>query len=1152
MKHADFVHLHVHTQYSLLDGAIRLEDLFKRAHEYSMPAVAITDHGNLFGAVDFYRSAYRAGIKPIVGCELYVAPRSRFDRDTGGRGETAKHIVLLARNIQGYRNLVRLSSLGYLEGFYYKPRIDKELLAQSSEGLIGLSACLHGEVSEHLLRGDEDAAMKAASAYRDILGDGHFYLEIMENGIPEQKEVNKGLMEIGRKLGIPLVATNDCHYLSREDAEAHEILLCIQTGKTVEDADRMKFATDEFYFKSPDEMKRLFSYCPESIENTVIIAEKCNLTLNFDNVFLPHFEIGPEKTREEHLRELAKKGLERIASSLTAEEKNRYAKRLNQELEIIQAMGFAGYFLIVADFINYARSRNIPVGPGRGSVAGSLVAYALGITSIDPIRYGLFFERFLNPDRKGMPDIDTDFCMEGREEVIRYVTEKYGTDRVAQIITFGTMQAKAVIRDVGRALNMPYGEVDRIAKLVPNVLNIKLNEAIKMEPRLQAEERNNEKVGKLLALSRSLEGLKRHSSTHAAGVVISDRPLIERVPLYKSQKDEVMTQFSMDDLQAVGLTKFDFLGLKTLTVIRDTLRFIKEGRGEDVNVDEIPLDDAETYKLLMRGDTDGVFQLESPGMKEILVSMKPDCIEDIIALLSLYRPGPLKSGMVPEFVARKQGKTKIVYEVPALEGILKETYGVILYQEQVMQIASTLANYTMGEADTLRKVMSKKNPADMAKEKPKFLAGAKKNRIPEDKALKIFDQMETFAGYGFNKSHSAAYAMISYQTAYLKAHYPVEFMAALLTSEKNNRDKIIKYIGSCKEMGIDVLPPDINESMLDFSVVGSKIRFGLAAVKNVGTAAIEAVIRSRQGARFASLGDFLGRVDLKKINKRVVESLIKCGAFDSFGRNRRQLLEGSEKIMEAGSRQRKKGQQAQSSLFSLPGEADGRPESRNDDIALPDVPEWETSDLLAFEKDTLGFYITGHPLSKYTKTLAAIPDVVDTETITGRKDGDAVKIAGVVSSIRTVLTKKKDTMAYVTLEDMKGSLTVIVFSDVFRKTSPFLQSGEPVLVAGSIDADDESMKVIASDISLLSDYRESPASSVRFDVKASTIDANALESLKNVISRHKGKLDGYIHLYLNGQSETVIYLGKDMRLSASDELKAAADAVLGRGSTRFT
>lgn len=1152
MKHADFVHLHVHTQYSLLDGAIRLEDLFKKAHEFSMPAVAITDHGNLFGAVDFYRSAYKAGIKPIIGCELYVAPRSRFDRDTGGRGETAKHIVLLARNIQGYRNLVRLSSLGYLEGFYYKPRIDKELLAQASEGLIGLSACLHGEVSEHLLRGDGDAAMKAAAEYRDILGEGHFYLEIMENGIPEQKEVNKGLIEIGRKLGIPLVATNDCHYLNREDAEAHEILLCIQTGKTVEDADRMKFATDEFYFKSPDEMKSLFSYCPESIENTVIIAEKCNLTLSFDNIFLPHFEIGPEKTLEEHLRELAKRGLERIASSFPAEDKDRYAKRLNRELEIIQEMGFAGYFLIVADFINYARSRNIPVGPGRGSVAGSLVAYALGITSIDPIRYGLFFERFLNPDRKGMPDIDTDFCMEGREEIIRYVTEKYGTDRVAQIITFGTMQAKAVIRDVGRALNMPYGEVDRIAKLVPNVLNIKLNEAIKMEPRLQAEERNNERVRKLLALSRSLEGLKRHSSTHAAGVVISDRPLIERVPLYKSQKDEVMTQFSMADLQAVGLTKFDFLGLKTLTVIRDTLRFIKEGRGEDVNIDEIPLNDAETFKLLIRGETDGVFQLESPGMKEILVSMKPDCIEDIIALLSLYRPGPLKSGMVPEFVSRKQGKTKIVYEVPALEGILKETYGVILYQEQVMQIASTLANYTMGEADTLRKVMSKKNPVEMAKEKPKFLAGAKKNRIPEDKALKIFDQMETFAGYGFNKSHSAAYAMISYQTAYLKAHYPVEFMAALLTSEKNNRDKIIKYIGSCKEMGIDVLPPDINESMMDFSVVGGKIRFGLAAVKNVGEAAIEAVIRSRQDARFASLGDFLGRVDLKKINKRVIESLIKCGAFDSFGRNRRQLLEGSEKIMEAGNRRRKNGRQSQSSLFALSDETEGRSEGRDNDIALPDVPEWETSDLLAFEKETLGFYITGHPLSKYASILAAIPDVVDTESIVDRKDGETVKIAGVVSSIRTVLTKKKDTMAYVTLEDMKGSVTVIVFSDVFRKTSPFLQSGEPVLVTGSIDADDESMKVIASDISLLSDWRESPHSSVHFDINASTIDANLLDTLKNIISQHKGKLDGYIHLYLNGQSETVIYLGKDVRLNASDELKAAADGVLGRGSTRFT
>lgn len=1149
MKHADFVHLHVHTQYSLLDGAIRLEDLFRKAREFAMPAVAITDHGNLFGAVNFYQAAYKAGIKPIIGCELYVAPKKRTDRESNGIGETSRHLVVLARNLQGYRNLLKLSSLGYLEGFYYRPRVDKDLLTQCSEGLIGLSACLHGEISQHLLEGRREEAERAAREYRTIFGDENFFLEIMQNGIPEQEAINKELIEIGRRLSIPCVATNDCHYLHREDAEAHEILLCIQTGKTIDDPDRMRFASDEFFFKSPADMKEAFSYCPSAIENTIRIAEKCNLTLNFDHFYLPHFEVMHEKTLDEHLRELAKTGLDIILPSIKETERGKYLNRLQQELDTIQAMGFAGYFLIVADFIHYAKRMRIPVGPGRGSVAGSLVAYALDITSIDPIRYGLFFERFLNPDRKSMPDIDTDFCVEGREEIIRYVTEKYGSDRVAQIITFGTMQAKAVIRDVGRALNMPYGEVDRIAKLVPNVLNITLDEAIKMEPRLQAEERKNEKVKKLIAMSRSLEGLNRHSSTHAAGVVISDKPLIERVPLFKSQKDEVMTQFSMNDLQSVGLTKFDFLGLKTLTVIRDALRFIKEGKGMDLDIDTIPLDDAETYQLLIRGETDGVFQLESPGMKEILVSMKPDCIEDVIALLSLYRPGPLKSGMVPEFISRKQGKTRIVYEVPALEGILRETYGVILYQEQVMQIASMLANYTMGEADTLRKVMSKKNPVDMAKERPKFLTGAKKNRIPEEKALRIFEQMETFAGYGFNKSHSAAYAMISYQTAYLKTHFPVEFMAALLTSEKNNRDKIIKYIGSCKDMGVDVLPPDINESMMDFSIVGSKIRFGLAAVKHVGTGAIDSIVTSRQNARFASFTDFCRRVDLRKINKRVIESLIKCGAFDSFGRKRRSLMEASEKILNLSHRGRKSDPDSQSSLFSPAKEA-AHGSSVTSDFELPDVAEWDASDLLSFEKETLGFYITGHPLLRHLDQLRMITDS-NTETISDRKDGDTIRIAGTVSQVRTVLTKKKDTMAYVTLEDMKGSVTVIVFSDLYKKSTALLDGGDSILVMGTLDSDEENVKIIASEILPLSEALANPHAAVHFDIDSIHLSDVSINMLKDLLRQHKGKLDAFIHLHLNDHSETIIYLGQDVRLHPSIELKSAADSILGRGSTRF-
>ena len=681
MKHADFVHLHVHTQYSLLDGTIRLEDLLRKAKEYQMPAIAMTDHGNMFGAISFYQQAYKQGIKPIIGCELYLAPRSRFDKNGYHAGESARHLLVLVKNIQGYKNLMKLTTTGYLEGFYYKPRIDKEILKRHHEGLIGLSACLHGEIASFLLRGNKDAARQAAMEYQAIFGPDNFFLEIMENGLPEQSIANEGLIEISRELSIPLVATNDCHYINREDAEAHEVLLCIQTGKTMEDKDRMRFSTDQFYFRSPEEMKHLFQKCPEAIENTVKLAERCNLTLEFGKFFLPHFEISADESLEDFLSGKAEKGLQgRMPQILKGKQKGdlweKYEKRLREELDIIESMGFAGYFLIVSDFVNYAKESNIPVGPGRGSAAGSLVAYALGITNIDPIRYGLFFERFLNPNRISMPDIDIDFCQEGRDEIIRYVTAKYGQDRVSQIITFGKMQAKAVIRDVGRALSMPYGEVDAIAKMVPNVLNISLEDAIKMEPRLQEEEKNNPKIKKLLSLSRALEGLNRHASTHAAGVVISDVPLVERVPLC-SPKDDVVTQFAMKDIETIGLTKFDFLGLKTLTVIKNALRFVKEGRGEALDMESLPLDDEKTYQLLMRGDTDGVFQLESAGMKDILVSMKPDCIEDVIALIALYRPGPMN--MVPEFISRKQGRTKIVYELPELEAILKETYWVIVY-----------------------------------------------------------------------------------------------------------------------------------------------------------------------------------------------------------------------------------------------------------------------------------------------------------------------------------------------------------------------------------------------------------------------------------------------------------------------------------------
>jgi DNA polymerase-3 subunit alpha len=1143
MKHSEFVHLHVHTQYSLLDGAIRIGDLFRKAKECAMPAIAITDHGNLFGAVDFYQSAYKAGIKPIIGCELYMAPKSRFEKGPYAAGEGARHLVVLARNLQGYKNIIKLTTNAYLEGLYYKPRIDKELLAECSEGLIGLSACLHGEIADLLLRGRREDAAEAAREYRRIFGEENFYLEIMENGIPEQKTANEELIRLARELSIPLVATNDCHYLNREDAEAHEVLLCIQTGKTIEDQDRMRFSTDHFYLKTPAEMIESFSYCPEAVENTVKIAERCNLTMNFDSVYLPHYKLDEDISLEDHLREKARQCLDGLFKTvpylIQDGRREKYEKRLNLELDIINKMGFAGYFLIVSDFVNYAKANGIPVGPGRGSGAGSLVAYAIGITAIDPIRYKLFFERFLNPERKSMPDFDIDFCIEGRDDIIKYVTRKYGSENVAQIITFGTMQAKGVIRDVGRALNMPYGEVDRIAKLVPNILNISLDEAIRMEPRLQEEDRKNEKVRKLLTLSRSLEGLSRHSSTHAAGVVISDVPLVERVPLCKSPNDDIVTQFPMNDLQKVGLTKFDFLGLRTLTVIRDALRFIRENRGIDLDIDSLPLDDKLTYQLLIKGDTDGVFQLESSGMKEILVSMKPDCVQDVIALIALYRPGPLKSGMVQEFIARKQGRTKIVYELPQLEGILKETYGVILYQEQVMQIAVALAQYTMGQADSLRKAMGKKDAAEMEKVKPQFMAGTKNNKIPETKARKIFEQMETFAGYGFNKSHSAAYAMISYQTAYLKAHYPVEFMSALLTSEKSSRDKIIKHISGCRDMGIDILPPDINESMSDFSVSGDHIRFGLAAVKNVGVGAIESIISAREsGGKFSSFIDFLGRVDLRRINKRVVESLIKCGAFDSLGNTRRELMDNYEGAIDFALRNSATSEQ--DSLF-------GTDEMPRNNYEIAKAAEWSSQELLSYEKEMLGFYITSHPLSRFVDKLKSVTDT-DSETIVGRKDGDTVSMAGVVSGIRETLTKKKEAMAYITLEDMKGSVSVIVFSELYRSSSSILKGDEPVIVKGRADIGDESAKIVASEILPLSACIENPFGSVHFKLDSGT-DPSVIDDLGRLLPRHSGKSDAYIHLIKPDHSETIIYLGKDLKLAISADLKEEADRLISPGET---
>ena len=1153
MKHAEFVHLHVHTQYSLLDGMIRLEDLFQKAREYKMPAVAITDHGNMFGAIDFYQRAYNYGIKPIIGAELYVSPKSRFEKSYAP-GETAHHLIVLVKNMQGYKNLMKLTSAGFLEGFYYRPRVDKELLKECSEGLIAASACLHGEINNFILKGRIDEAKTAVRTYQTIFGEEDFFLELMQNGLPDQNIANQTLIEISKDLSIPLIATNDCHYLNRDHAEAHDVLLCIQTGKTIEDKDRMSLGTDQFYFRSPQEMYELFDHIQKAVSNTVEIAKKCNLSLELNKFYLPKFEVkNPDETLDNYLERKAREGLEKRYPEILKDQegneeeiKAKYEKRLTEELDMIKAMGFAGYFLIVSDFVKHAKHNDIPVGPGRGSAAGSLVAYATRITNIDPIRYGLFFERFLNPDRITMPDIDIDFCQEGRDEVIRYVTEKYGKDKVSQIITFGKMQAKSVIRDVGRALNIPYSEVDRIAKLVPNVLDITLETALKAEPRLQNEAKKDPKIEKLLAFSRILEGLNRHASKHAAGVVISDVPLVERVPLCVP-KDEIVSQYSMNDIQTVGLTKFDFLGLKTLTVIKNAIKFIRQSYNITLDIDDIPLDDKQTYELLMRGETDGVFQLESDGMKEIMINMKPDHIEDVIALIALYRPGPMK--MVPEFIARKQGKTKITYELPELKGILKETYGIILYQEQVMQIASVIGNYTMAEADTLRKMMSKKKPEDMEKEKPKFVEGAKKQKINENKARKIWEQMETFAEYGFNKSHSTAYAMISYQTAYLKAHYPVAFMAALLTSEKDNRDKIIKHMSTCKDMGISILPPDINESEKDFSISGENIRFGLGAVKNVGDTAINSIIEARKKGKFTSFMDFLTRIDLRRTNKRVLESLIKCGAFDSLCHKRRQLMHYFEEMIEEAQRQQKELQSAQASFFEQFDAANSY-NNGGSVYEIPDLPEWEQKELLSMEKEALGFYITSHPLLRYADHLGLVTNA-NSGNLSTKKDKDSVTIAGVVSSFSERQTKKKEIMCNIILEDLQGSANVIFWADTYSKYYAILHEDEPLVISGIVDMGDESVKIIAQEVTPLHKALEKPYKYVRFIIDANKILPETIKSLKDTIKKYRGHYESYMHI-INGKSETIIYLGDDCRLDINENLRKETDRILGEGATIYS
>jgi len=1157
MKHANFVHLHLHSQYSLLDGAIRIEPLLERAREYKLPALAVTDHGNMFGAVEFYQKAAAAGIKPIIGCEAYIAPGSRTDRSADRRsGDTSYHIILLARNSEGYHNLVKLVSAGFLEGFYYKPRIDHELLAQHSEGLIALSSCLKGEVPRKLLQGNTEEAYQVASRYKEIMGPDCFYLELQDHGIPEQKKLNPMLVEMGRKLEIPLVATNDCHYLDRAHSKAHEALLCVQTGTVMNDPNRMRLPTDQFYFKAPEEMELLFSEIPEAISNTVRIAERCNLELEFGHLNLPDYQPPPGYDLDGYLRDLAAKGMEERLAEIEDKSgheplhRDEYRKRLQEELDVITRMGFSGYFLIVWDFIDYARRQGIPVGPGRGSAAGSLAAYALRITDLDPLRYDLLFERFLNPERISPPDIDIDFCQERRDEVIEYVNEKYGRENVAQIITFGSMMAKGVIRDVGRALEIPYGEVDRIAKLVPNRLNITLKDALKDEPRLREMREADEQVRNLLQIAETLEGLTRHASTHAAGVVISPRPLLEMLPLYKGPNGEILTQYDMNGIEKLGLLKMDFLGLGTLTLIKNTVDIIRQTRGVEINIDSIPLDDQATYKLLSEARTLGVFQLESSGLREILKKLKPENFEDIIALVALYRPGPLGSGMVEDFISRKHGQTKIKYEHPDLEEILKETYGVILYQEQVMQIAGKLAGFSMGSADLLRRAMGKKKPEVMAQQKEKFLEGARAHKISKKVAERIFKLMEHFAGYGFNKSHSAAYAMVAYRTAYLKAKYTVEFMAALLTSVRENTDKVIKYMTECKELDIEVLPPDINLSYSAFTVDTGSIRFGLGGVKNVGENAVQAIITARQeGDPFQSLREFCERVDLRTVNKRVIESLVKAGAFDSLGSSRASLFYSLEETMESAQRKQSARAEGQGTLFEAvlfdsadelaPAEGSG-------------TPEWDHSQLLAFEKEALGFYITGHPLARYQEQLELRGDC-DTQSISDIPDGQKVAIGGVVSKAKLTTTRKGDRMAFVTLEDLHGSLEVIVFPGVLKDVAPYLQGDEPVLVTGRVDSVEEGAKLIADSIKPLTGGNGSSDSMGRvcINLLSAATDSGQIDEINRVLQKHRGECPVLFHIRYPEKGEVDIAASKNFAVSPCEEFVKEMEEAVGRGKVHL-
>jgi DNA polymerase III subunit alpha len=1109
---SQFVHLHLHTDYSLLDGACDVEKLCQRVAQLGMPAVAMTDHGNIFGAVHFVNAAHKHGVKPIVGCELYVCKKEDHNTErTPPEGDTYNHLLVLAENEEGYRNLIKITSEASLHGFYYKPRISKKFLAEHAGGLIGLSGCLKGEVAERLVENNYDAARAAAGQFADIFGKQNFYLEIQDQGLAMEHRIHAGLFQLEKDLALPLVATNDSHYLCEDDAHAQDVMVCIQTGKSIRDTERMKFEGTQFFVKNHDEMYRVFKDSPEVVSRTLSIAERCNLRLEKVATPFPQFDVPPGYTIDSYFVHVTREGFSRrleTLRTLTDQGKLKhsladYEQRLERELAIIQQMKFSGYFLIVWDFIRYAKERDIPVGPGRGSAAGSLVSYALGITDLDPLQHELLFERFLNPERVSMPDIDIDFCMNRRGEVIQYVTQKYGRDNVAQIITFGTMAAKAAIKDVGRAMDIPYADVDRIAKMVPPTLNITLDEAVEESPPLREAYEKDSQVQELLDTARKLEGLVRNSGVHAAGVVISPRPLTELVPLHRTKNDEIVTAFDMVAIEKMGLLKMDFLGLTTLTILTDTLKLIVQTRGTAMTLDQIPLQDHETYeRVFHKGLTSGVFQFESRGMRDVLRRYQPNSIEDLTALNALYRPGPIQGGMIDDFIDRKHGRKRIEYELPELQQILEETLGVIVYQEQVMQIANRLAGYSLGEADLLRRAMGKKKPEEMAQQRERFIEGATQRKYPPKKIEKIFDLMAQFAGYGFNKSHSAAYALLAYHTAYLKTHYPVEFMAALLTSVTGSTDDVVKYINECREMGIAVEAPDINVSDANFTPHGESIRFGLAAVKNVGGNAIESIVSARKKlGRFKSIFEFCEHVDLRLLNKRVLESLIKSGAMDSFGR-RAQLMAVLDKAMEQGQKTQRDAEFGQHGLFGVFQQE----EMAEQNGKLPNVPDWDEHTRLAAEKEILGFFISGHPLDKYRDKLTDF-QALSTEEIAAMTNStgkdETITTAGMITNVRVLKSKRGDFYAQAMLEDMSGSIDMIVFPEAFKRIGEKVKLEVPVLVKAGVRIEEgANPKITGAEIIPLEEAKIPLPQALRIRIQSS--DETIVDQLHALFTERKG------------------------------------------------